>query len=137
MSMKTVKEIMKQAGWSALASTDGKRVGVRPMAGWAWVGSEFWCASAKSSDKVRQISKVPHVEYLFVDKRGRHVRLAGRCTVSTRLADKKKLFDLGCSGLKQHVVSPENPGWVVLRLKPNRVRLMATTDFKYQDVRLK
>ena len=29
-----------------------------------------------------------------------------------------------------------NPGWAVLRLKPTRIRLMATTDMRYRDVRL-
>jgi len=134
MSMKTVRQIMKSAGWGVLATTDGRRVGARPMGGWAWVGKELWSASGRSSDKVRQLAKVPYAEYCFVDKRGRHVRLAGRCTVSTRLADKKKAFTF-IPAIKHYVASPANPAWVVLRLKPDRVRLMTSTSMKYEEVK--
>lgn len=136
MNMKDVKAIMKSAGWGVMATTDGKRVGARPMGGWAWVGKELWCATGKPSDKVRQIEKVPHVEYCFTDKRGRHARIAGRCTVSTRLADKKKLL-ARVPALIKHVVSVDNPNYVVLRLKPTRVRAMASMSMKYDEVKVR
>lgn len=44
MSLETVKELMKEAGWGTLATTDGEKVGCRPIGGWTWVGDELWCA---------------------------------------------------------------------------------------------
>lgn len=134
MSMKTVKAIMKAARVGMLATTDGKRVGVRPMGGWAWAGKELWCAAGRSSDKVRELAKVPRAEYCFIDPRGRHVRIAGRCVAGARLADKQKYLDVN-PGAKRYVGTAETPGWVVLRLKPARIRFM-TTSMKYKNVRL-
>ncbi len=133
MSMKTVKAVMKAARVGMLATTDGKRAGVRPMGGWVWAGKELWCAAGASSDKVREIAEVPRAEYCFLDPRGRHVRLAGRCAASGRLADKQQYLVLN-PGAKDYVGTAETPGWVVLRLKPTRIRLM-TGFMKYRNVR--
>ena len=50
MSMDRVKSLMRDARWGTLATTNGKTVGVRPMGGWAWFGTELWCATSGASD---------------------------------------------------------------------------------------
>lgn len=62
MNMEKVKELMKQVGWRSFATTDGEKVGVRPMGGWAWMDRELRCATGRASDKVIQLTKVPHGE---------------------------------------------------------------------------
>lgn len=133
MSMETVKSVMKQAGWGFLATTDGKQAAVRPMGGWAWVGKELWCATGARSDKVRELKKCPLAEYCFCDREGRHVRLSGSVDISTRQADKDKLYGL-VPALKEHIDDPKSPEYVVLRMKPTRIRLMATTGMQYTEV---
>jgi general stress protein 26 len=133
MSMEMVKDVMKQAGWGFLATTDGKRAAVRPMGGMAWVGKELWCATGAGSDKVRELKACPQAEYCFCDRQGRHVRLAGPVAVSTRQADKDKLYSL-VPELKEHVDDPKSPEYVVLVMKPTRIRLMATTGMQYTEV---
>jgi len=34
MNMEDVKQLRKEVGWGFLGTTDGKKVGVRPMHGW-------------------------------------------------------------------------------------------------------
>jgi len=34
MNMEDVKQLRKEVGWGFLGTTDGKKVGVRPMGGW-------------------------------------------------------------------------------------------------------
>ena len=133
MSMDRVKALMKESGWGHLATTDGKRASVRPMGGWAWVEGELWCATGAGSDKVAQLKQHPDAEYCFIDKQGRHVRIAGPCTVSTDQTDKDELYEL-VPALKQHIADPKSPEYVVLRMTPKRIRLADTRDLQYTDV---
>ena len=134
MSMENVKKLMKDVGWGTLATTDGEKVGVRPMGGWAWFDGELWCATGKSSDKVAQLEKVPHAEYCICNKEGMHVRIAGRCTVSTDNDDKLRLYEANPL-LKNHIDDPASPDYVVIRMKPDRIRLADTADLTYKEIK--
>jgi general stress protein 26 len=135
MSLETVKELMKEAGWGTLATTDGEKVGCRPIGGWTWVGDELWCATSRESDKVTQLRKVPHAEYCFADKEGKHVRIAGRCTISTDNDEKLRLYE-AVPELKNYIQDPAAPQYVVIKMKPDRIRMMAGTDLAYQEIEL-
>lgn len=135
MDMDQVKTLMKEAGWGALATTDGEIVGVRPMAGWAWFDEELWCATLKSSDKVLQLHKVPYAEYCFSNQEGKHVRIAGPCTVSSDNADKKQLYD-AVPMLREHVQDPTALEYVVIKMKPERIRLMDSPFMEYSKIEL-
>ncbi|MFA5251216.1 MAG: hypothetical protein WC454_01350, partial [Phycisphaerae bacterium] len=116
-------------------TTDGQKVGIRPMAAVAWKGSDFLCATFASSDKIAQLKKVPYAEYCFCDSAGKHVRIAGSCTISTDNAEKlwlyKKLPDL-----KDHVSDPASPDYVIIKMTPDSIRAM-NPDFSYQQIELK
>ena len=135
MKISEVRAFMKEVGWGSLATTDGKKVGVRPMAGWAWVGEELWCATGTPSDKVAQLKKVPYAEYCFCSKEGKHVRIAGNCEVSSDNGDKLRLYELVPS-LKEYVQDPKSPEYAIIRMKPERMRVMESADMVYKDVKL-
>jgi len=126
---------MKEVGWGLLATTDGKIVGLRPMGGWAWMGNELWCATSTSSDKVSQLKAIPYAEYCFAKPEGEHVRISGSCTLSTDNGDKLKLYE-AVPLLKNYIEDPASPEYVVIRMKPDRIRFMVTTDMAYKDVPL-
>ncbi|MHC4441149.1 MAG: pyridoxamine 5'-phosphate oxidase family protein, partial [Planctomycetota bacterium] len=130
MNMEHVKTLMKETGWGTLATTDGQKVGVRPMAGWAWMADELWCASGKTSDKIAQLTKVPHAEYCFCNQEGKHVRIAGQCTVSTDNEEKLKLYKV-VPLLKNYIQDPADPEYVIIRMKPDRIRIMESTKLEY------
>ena len=135
MSMEEVKEFMREVGWGALATTDGEKVGVRPMGGWAWIGSELWCASGSSSDKIAHLRKVPYASYCFASPEGKHVRIAGPCTVSTENGDKRSLYDANPI-LRNFVQDPASPEYVVIRLRPEAIRFMRSMDMTYSEIKL-
>jgi general stress protein 26 len=135
MNLEMVKEFMKEVGWGAFATTDGKKVGVRPMGGWAWIGNELWCATSTSSNKIAQLQKVPYAEYCFVSPQHKHVRISGSCTISTNNEDKKRLYEANPI-LKDHIEDPKSPDYVVIRMKPDRIRMMSTDELTYQDIEL-
>jgi len=135
MNMEDVKTLMKEAGWGLLATSDGRKVGVRPMGGLAWFGKELWCATFKASEKIAQLEKVPYAEYCFARNDGKHVRIAGPCEVSSDDGDKLKLYK-AVPVLAEHIQDPASPDYVVIRMKPERVRIMAATELAYEDVEL-
>jgi len=135
MSLEAAKGLMKEVGWGALATTDGRQVGCRPMGGWAWIGRELWCATGESSEKVAHLRKVPYAEYCFGNEAGQHVRIAGPCTVSTDNHDKRKLYD-AVPLLKNYIEDPTSPEYVVIRMTPERIRMMAAADMTYEVIKL-
>lgn len=133
--METVKELMKEAGWGTLATTDGEKVGCRPMSGLTWMGDELWCATFANTDKAAQLQKVPHAEYCFGNQDGKHVRIAGPCTISTDNGEKLRLYE-ALPELQHHIADPASQEYVVIKMKPDRIRLMVPPDFTYKDVEL-
>jgi general stress protein 26 len=136
MTLEQVKQFIKQIGWGYLATTDGQKVGVRPMGAVAWKDNNFLCATHASTNKVAQLKKVPYAEYCFSDSTGRHVRIAGPCTVSTDNSEKLWLYK-ELPGLKEHVSNPASPDYVIIKMTPDNIRTMESTDMKYTQVKLK
>jgi general stress protein 26 len=135
MDIENVKQLMKEAGWGFLGTTNGKTVGVRPMSGWAWVQDELWCASMKSTDKISQLQTVPYAEYCFCAKDGKHLRISGPCAISSDNAEKLKLYNT-VPALKDHIDDPASPEYVVIKLTPDSIRMMEATDLTYNQIEL-
>ena len=136
MNFEQLKQFIKQVDWGYLATTDGRKVGVRPMGGLAWKDNDFLCATFASSDKVSQLRKVPYAEYCFCDATGRHVRIAGPCTISIDNDEKLWLYK-AVPALKDHISDPASPDYVVIKMTPDNIRFMEATDMKYSQVKLK
>jgi len=136
MDLEELKQFTKQVSWGFLATTDGRTVGVRPMGGLAWKGSDFLCATFASSDKVAQLKKVPYAEYCFCDSTGKHVRIAGSCSISADNAEKLWLYNQ-VPELKEHISDPASPDYVIIKMTPDNVRSMESADMKYTQVELK
>jgi general stress protein 26 len=136
MNIEKVKQFIKQVQWGFLATTDGQKVGVRPMGGMAFKKNEFLCATSASSDKVAQLGKVPYAEYCFCDSTGKHVRIAGPCSISTDNDEKLWLYN-AVPVLKDHISDPASPDYVIIKMTPENIRSMDPTDMKYTQVELK
>ena len=61
------------------------------------------------------------------------MRIAGPCTISTDNDDKLKLYE-ALPILKKYYKDPSAPEYVVIRMKPERIRLMAQTGRGYEDI---
>jgi uncharacterized pyridoxamine 5'-phosphate oxidase family protein len=133
MNFEELKQFVKQVGWGYLATSDGRKVGVRPMGGLEWKGSELWCATFKGSDKITQLEKVPYAEYCFCDSAGKHVRIAGPCTLSTDNAEKLWLYE-AVPALKEHVPDPAAVEYVVIKMKPDNMRAVGEAGMEYEKV---
>lgn len=134
MDLEEIKQFMRQLPWGALATTDGSKVGVRPMAGWAWMDEELWCATGASTEKVAQLNRVPYASYLFADPEGKHVRISGPCTISTDNGDKRRLYEANPI-VKSRVEDPASSEYVVIRMRPERIQFMKTRDMTYWEIK--
>jgi len=133
MSLEMVKSFMKEVGWGFLATSDGKKVGVRPMGSCVWMDNELWAATTDGTEKITQLRKVQYAEYCFSDREGKHVRITGICTISTDNNDKLKLYE-AVPILKKYIKDPSEPKYVVIRMKIERIRLMSQAGKGYEDI---
>lgn len=124
MNIEELKQFVKQAGRGYLATTDGKIVGVRPMGGLAWKDNQLLCATFSPSDKVSQLKKVPYAEYCFCDSTGKHIRIAGPCTISTDNAEKLWLFNQ-VPELAKYFPDPAAPQYVIIKMIPDNIRVIS------------
>jgi general stress protein 26 len=136
MTLDELKQFIKQVGWGFLATTDGRIVGVRPMGGLRWKDNQILCATFAASDKVAQLQKVPYGEYCFCDYAGKHVRIAGPCSISTDNVEKLWLYNQ-VPGLKDYIPEPTSPDYVVIKMSPDNIRAMESPDMKYSQIELK
>jgi general stress protein 26 len=136
MNLEDVKKFMKEVGWGILATSDASIVGARPMSGWAWKQNELWCATGEPSDKLAQLRKVPYAEYCFCNSAGKHVRIAGSCSISTDNDEKLWLYK-AVPALKNYFPDPASPQYVVIRMTPDNIRSAEATDLSYTQVKLK
>ena len=89
--------------------------------------NELWCASMKSTDKISQLQTVNYAEYCFCTKEAKHVRIAGFCDISSDNDEKLRLYNANPI-LKDHINDPASPDYVVIKLKPDRIRMMEAAD---------
>ena len=136
MNFEELKQFTKQTSWGFLATTDGKTVGVRPMAGLAWKENLLLCATFKPCDKLSQLKKVPYAEYCFCDSTGRHVRIAGPCSISTDNAEKLWLYKQ-VPELAKYFPDPAMPQYVIIKMTPDNIRVMSVSDMKYEQIKIK
>jgi uncharacterized pyridoxamine 5'-phosphate oxidase family protein len=134
MNIEELKQFIKEVGWGYLGTSDGRIVGVRPMGGFAWKDNEFWCATFAYSDKVAQLGKVPYGEYCFCDSAGKQVRIAGACSISSDNDEKRWLFE-AVPALKDHISDPASEDYVVIKMTPENIRTMESTDMEYTQVK--
>lgn len=133
MNLEMVNSFIKEVGWGFLATSDGNKVGIRPIGSCVWMGNELWAATTEGTEKIMQLRKVPYAEYCFSDREGKHVRIASPCTISTNNDDKLKLYE-AVPILKNYIKDPAEPKYVVIRMKPNRIRFMAQAGMGYEDI---
>lgn len=135
MTFRELRKFIKGVPFGMLATSDGKRVGVRPVRALCWIGKELWCGVEKGQEKIGQLKKVPYAEYCFATPGGEHVRIAGPCVLSTSLKEKTKILSLVPS-LHKFYDTPQDPALVVLRMRPKRVRVFHHATYMYQAIKL-
>lgn len=134
MTYRQMQALVRRVHTVFLATTDGKQPRVRPMAAYAWFGSELWMATGVKSLKVTDVRKRPAVEVCAMGRTYTHARIEARCRTSRTAADKRKMFG-AFPWMRNYFGSVADRSWFVLRLTPTRIRVMGK-DLRYEEIAL-
>ena len=127
--------VIKEAKFPMLATVDeNDQPRVRPVSP-VRVDPDFtiYVANLKSYHKTSEIAANPQVELAYLAPRHDQVRITGTAEVVT---DEETLELIWASNplLKQYLGSPENPEFILYRIKPSQVRFMREWALEYHDV---
>jgi general stress protein 26 len=129
-TVKKAKKLVEDVVVGHLATVEGNRPRVRPIA-MMWVGErELWFATFGGSRKVEQLQGNPAVEVCFSDGQWNHVRLNGRAALTQDDADRRRLFQL-IPDLEKHFSGPTDPDCTLVKIAIERIEQMAMGQTKY------
>jgi general stress protein 26 len=125
------KKLIADSRICHLATIDGRRPQVRPMAFVARRDNEIWLSTWANSRKVKQLKKNPNAQLYFTNEKGMHCKIDGKCTVSTAPADRKKQWKAQPDLIK-FFDGPGDPALVIIKFKPEKYEFMSFGDFAYE-----
>ena len=120
MSIETIRRIVGEAPYGALATLDGEQPRVRPM---AWIMLEdgrLWSSTYRSSGKVGEMTQNDLVEICFVDKNKIHARITGRVDLTGGPEKKQKLLELNPK-VGRHFSGGDDEKFVHVEVTPTRM----------------
>ena len=124
MNREEAIDLIKDAGFGYLATTDGNQPRVRPMMPFLMEdGRQLLVAILGRSRSIRQIKKNPHVEFCFVDRKMWYCRIAGKARISEDVKKKTILWD-SIPMLKQYFAGPQDLNFVLAEVDIESVEAM-------------
>ncbi len=113
MNREEAIDLIRDAGFGYLATTDGNQPRVRPMMPFLTEdGRQLLVALLGRSRSIEQIKKNPHVELCFVDRKMWYCRIAGKAQISEDTKKKTILWD-SIPMLKQYFAGPQDPNFIL------------------------
>lgn len=106
-----------------MATCEGDRPRIRPMATLAVEGNDVYMAAYAASPKMRQLARDPHVELCFMDDQYRHLRVQGVYEMVDDPAMKHRMWEQNES-MKEYFDSPDDPEYVLFKVNVQEAMLM-------------
>jgi general stress protein 26 len=127
------RAVLQAVRFPMLATLDGDQPRVRPVTATWTDGFTVYFANLKRFHKTGELAANPKVELCFLDKGDDQVRLTG---IAERVTDRATLEEAFTRDalLRQYLKGPDNPEFVLYRVKPTRVRFMREWALDYFDV---
>ena len=116
-------DIIRDAGFGFLATTDGDQPCVRPMMPYLTEENEFLLALLGRSRTIEHIRKNTKVEFCFVDRKMSYCRVTGKATLSTDAEKKQAVFNV-IPMLRQYFSGPQDPGFVLAEIVIEQIEAM-------------
>ncbi len=123
MTKEEAIDLIRDAGFGFLATTEGNQPRVRPMMPYLTDAGEILVALLGRSRTINDVKKNPQVEICFVDRKMWYCRLAGKAKMSNDVAKKTILWD-NIPMLKQYFGGPTDPNFSLLEMDINSVEAM-------------
>jgi general stress protein 26 len=129
-------DLIKDAGFGLLATTEGKQPRVRPMMPFLTDEGELLVALLGRSRTIPQIKENPQVEVCFVDRKMWYCRVTGKAKISDDKAKKQVLWD-AIPMLKQYFGGVQDQNFVLLEIDVQSAEAMTPHQKQPEKVSLK
>ena len=116
MTKEEVIDLIKDAGYGFLATTEGKQPKVRPMMPFLTEEGELLLALLSTSRTIPQIKENPLVEICYVDRKMCFCRLSCRAKISSDLAKKEIVWN-NVPMLRQYFSGPEDQNFTLVEIE--------------------
>ncbi len=110
MTTEEAIDIIRDAGFGFLATTEGNQPRVRPMMPYLTEEGELLLAMLGRSRTIPQLKANPNVEVCFVDRKMWYCRASGTAVLSDDLKKKEIVFE-NVPMLRQYFAGPADPNY--------------------------
>jgi uncharacterized pyridoxamine 5'-phosphate oxidase family protein len=135
MSKEKALEIIKIAGYCIAATAVDNQPRLRAMKFVVTDDFKFWASTVNVSGKVKEFSRNPKIELLWLTPDGTELRVEGRVDITGGLDKKRKLFELH-PGMKGLFKDEYDPKLVHVEVVPTRARWKTRGFHEYQEIQL-
>lgn len=132
MTQNEVIDLIKDAGYGVLATTEGSQPKARPMMPHLDDNGNLLLALLSHSRTIPQIAKNPLVEMCFIDRKMSFARISGKAKITTDLEKKETVWN-NIPMLRQYFSGPEDANFVLIEIDTTHVEAM-TPHQKAPDV---
>lgn len=108
-------DIIRDAGFGFLATSDGRQPYVRPMMPHLTEDNEFLLALLGRSRTIEHIRQNPKVEFCFVDRKMSYCRITGTAVLSDDPEKKMAVFN-GIPMLRQYFAGPQDANFFLAEI---------------------
>ena len=119
-------DLIKDAGFGFLATTQGKQPRVRPMMPYLTDDGDLLLALLPQSRTIQQIKENPLVEICYVDRKMCYCRVSGKATVSDDPEKKEAVWN-NIPMLRQYFSGPQDPQFVLIEINTETAEVMSPT----------
>lgn len=123
MTKDEVIDLIRDAGYCFLATTEGKQPRVRPMAPYLSDDNQLLVALLGRSRSIAQVKENPLVELCYVDRKMWYCRIAGHAAISEDKEKKETLWN-NVPILRQYFGGIDDPNFVLMAVDIKEVEAM-------------
>jgi general stress protein 26 len=130
-----IRRFQEQCDVAMLATVEGDKPRIRPMAPLSVEGNVIWMAAFANSEKMAQMAHNPHVELCYIDDQRRHLRVSGTAEAVDDAALKDKMWEIHPS-LREYFRSPRSPQYRLIKVTVTKAMVMENVEEGYRQLQV-
>lgn len=135
MNKEEAIDIIRDAGFGFLATTEGAQPHVRPMMPYYTEDGQLLVALLSRSRTINEIQKNPMVEVCYVDRKMWYCRVAGKAQLSDN-PDKKAILWDNIPMLRQYFGGIDDPNFKMLEIEITKAEAMTPHQKQPENISL-
>ena len=123
MTKEEVFDLVRDAGFGFLATTENQQPRVRPMMPYLTEDGILLLALLSRSRTIHDVKKNPLVEICYVDRRMAYCRISGKAKISENMENKQTVWN-NVPMLRQYFGGPQDQNFVLMEIEITHVEAM-------------